>query len=50
MPSSLEIRFPRRQRPDTLQVIGQNDAGLDGKLTASAGRLNGRPKITNMLR
>ncbi|MBU4233757.1 MAG: hypothetical protein KKD99_10610 [Proteobacteria bacterium] len=31
-----------------MQVVGQNDNGLDGKWSASAGRLEHSPKIVNV--
>jgi len=48
MPSGGEIRIPGRQRPDAMQVIGQNNDGLDGKWSASAGRLEHLPKGVNV--
>jgi len=32
-----------------MQVIGQNNAGLDGKWSASAGRLEHLPKVVNVI-
>jgi hypothetical protein len=48
MPSGGEIRIPGRQGPDAMQVIGQNNHGLDGKWSASAGRLEHLPKLVNV--
>jgi hypothetical protein len=31
-----------------MQVVGQNDNGLDGKWSAAAGRLEHRPKIVKV--
>jgi hypothetical protein len=45
MPSRGEIRVPGRQRPDAMQVIGQNDHGLDSERSTLTGRLENRPKI-----
>jgi hypothetical protein len=48
MPSRWEIRVPGRQRPDAMQVIGQDNHGLDGKWSAPAGPLEPSPKIVNV--
>jgi len=48
MPSRGEIRVPGRQRPNAMQVIGQNDHGLDGERSASEGRLEYSPKIVKV--
>ena len=48
MPAGGEIRIPGRQGPEAMQVIGQNNDGLDGKWSASAGRLEHLPKGVNV--
>jgi len=48
MASGGKIRIPGRQSPDAMQVIGQNNDGLDRKWSASAGRLEHPPKVINV--
>ena len=48
MPAGGEIRVLGRQSPDAMQVIGQNNDGLDGKWSASAGSFEHLPKGVNV--
>jgi hypothetical protein len=48
VPAGGEIRLPGRLRPDTMQVIGQNDDGLDSEWSPLAGRLECRPEKVNV--
>jgi hypothetical protein len=48
MPSGGKIRIPGRQSADAMQVIGQNNDGLDGEWSPSAGRLEHLPKVVNI--
>ena len=42
------VRNGERQRPDTMQVIGENDNSLDSKRSTLTGRLENRPKIVKV--
>jgi hypothetical protein len=48
MPSRGEIRVHGRQCPDAMQVIGQNDHGLDRERSTVTGRLEPSPKIVKV--
>ena len=48
MPSGGEIGIPGRQRPDTMEVIGQDNDGLDREWPALAGRLEHLPRVVNV--
>jgi hypothetical protein len=48
MPPGGEIHLPGRQGPEAMQAIGQNNDGLDGKWSASTGRLAPFPKVVNV--
>ena len=48
MPAGGEIRIPGRQSPDAMQVIGQNNDGIDSEWPASAGRLEHLPKVVDV--
>jgi hypothetical protein len=48
MPSRGEIRVPGRQRPDAMQVIGQNDNGIDSDRSTLTGRFEHSPKVVNV--
>ena len=47
-PAGREIGVPGRQGPDAMQVIGQNNDGLDGEWPALTGRLEHLPKVVNV--
>ena len=42
------VRNGERPRPDTMQVIGENDNGLDSERSTLTGRLENRPKIVKV--
>ena len=44
----MKIRIPGRQSPDAMQVIGQNNDGLDGKWSAPAGSPEHLSKVVNV--
>ena len=48
MPAGGEVRIPGRQSPDAMQVIGQNNDGLDRERSTLTGRLEHSPKIVNV--
>ena len=48
MPACGEIRIPGRQSPDAMQVVGQDNDGLEGEWPASADRLENLPEVVNV--